>query len=100
MCTIYPNLLFVLTGNELPMRKICDVVVGESCILIGTTFKQMELQPSILKELSDELNLPPQPLTENFTADDDVLFLEDMLQRIQLIGGIKAADFVTGMWKC
>lgn len=83
-------------GNDLPVRQVCDVVTGETCILIGTAFKQMELQPSILKELNDELNLPPQPLTENFTSDDDVLFLEDMLQRIQLIGDIKAADFVTG----
>lgn len=78
------------------VRQICDVVTGEKCILVGTIFKQMELQPSILKELSDELNLPPQPITDNYTSTEDALFLEDMLQRIQLIGNINVDDYVTG----
>lgn len=72
------------------------MVLGENCILLGTIFKQMALQPSILKELSDELNLPPQPVTDNYTSEDDTLYLEDMLQRIILIGNIKPSDFVTG----
>lgn len=54
------------------------------------------MQPSILKELSDELNLPPQPVTDNYTSEEDVLYLEDMLQRIILTGDINADEFVTG----
>lgn len=65
-------------------------------MLLGTIFKQMPLQPSILKELGEELNIPTQPVMDNFTSDEDVLILEDMLQRIVLIGDIKADNFVTG----
>ncbi|XP_067928589.1 DNA polymerase delta subunit 2-like [Watersipora subatra] len=84
-------------GSDVPIRQICDVVLGERCVLLGTIFKQMPLQPSILKELGEELNIPTQPVMDNFTSDEDVLILEDMLQRIVLIGDIKADNFVTGV---
>ena len=85
-----------IEGNELPIRQICDVKPAEKCIILGTTFKHMELQPSILKELSDELNIEPQPVVANYTSEDDVLYLEDMLQRIVLTGEVKDGEFVTG----
>jgi len=73
------------------------VVSGETCILIGTIFKEMKLQPSVLKELSDDLNLLPQPIRDNYTSEDGVLYLEDMLQRIVLVGDIVGDELVTGM---
>lgn len=91
-------LICFILGVDIPVRQICDVAAGERCILMGTTFKEMALQPSILKELSDELNLPPQPITDNYTSEEDVLYLEDMLQRIALVGSIKAEEFVTGIF--
>lgn len=85
------------SGTNLPIRQVCSVVQGEECILIGTLFKQMNLQPSILKELSDEIDVPiPSVAAENFTSDDDTLYLEDMLQRIVLVGDINKNDLVTG----
>lgn len=58
----------------------------------------MELQPNILKELGEETDVPVQPVSgTNFTADDDVLYLEDTLQRITLVGNINHEEYVTGM---
>lgn len=97
ICLVLNRLkLSFVAGSSVPIRQICDVTTNETCILLGTTFKQMQLQPSILKELSDELNVPTQPMTDTYTADDDVLYLEDMLQRIVLIGDINTDQFVTG----
>ena len=90
------SLSWIFVGEDLPIRQVCDVVTGEESILRGTIFKQMELQPSILKELGDDLNIPVQPITNNFTSGDDVLYLEDMLQRIALVGNISIDEFVTG----
>lgn len=55
------------------------------------------MKPSILKEVSEENKLIPLPTRFNFVDDDDILILEDELNRIRLIGDIDIHQIATGV---
>ncbi|CAL1543262.1 unnamed protein product [Lymnaea stagnalis] len=84
-------------GKGIPQRKLHGLNSDERCIVIGTLFKHMELQPSILKEVSEEHNLMPQPIKSRYTDSKDKLIIEDELQRIILVGQLKCQSSVTGV---
>ncbi|OWF46452.1 DNA polymerase delta subunit 2-like [Mizuhopecten yessoensis] len=84
-------------GKDVNVKKLHELQNNEKCVIIGTLFKHMELQPSILKEISEEHNLMPQPLRTRFVNDTDKLILEDELQRIILLGKIDTPTSVTGV---
>ncbi|XP_006832317.1 PREDICTED: DNA polymerase delta subunit 2 [Chrysochloris asiatica] len=83
-------------GSGVRVRKLCELQPGEDCCVVGTLFKAMQLQPSILQEVSEEHNLLPQPPRNKYIHPDDELILEDELQRIKLEGTIPVPTLVTG----
>lgn len=49
-------------GESYKVLKLCELRERDTmCIIIGTLFKLQKLKPSILKELSDQLEIIPQP---------------------------------------
>lgn len=48
-------------SNTYKILKLCELQnKATTCIIVGTIFKHQELKPSILKELSDKLEIIPQ----------------------------------------
>ncbi|KAK6645537.1 hypothetical protein RUM43_001814 [Polyplax serrata] len=86
-------------GKNIPIRKLTDLTEenDEKCIVIGTLFKHQELKPSILKEISEEQQVTPQPVISNFMSENDELVLEDEMQRIKLEGNINVKKMITGI---
>lgn len=84
-------------GSDIVVKKLHELNSDEKCVVIGTLFKHMELQPNILKEISTEHGLLPQPVGSKFTSVEDKLILEDELQRIILVGELKPENAVTGV---
>ncbi|KAG6442231.1 DNA polymerase delta subunit 2 [Manduca sexta] len=86
-------------SNKFKILKLCELrEKNYTCVVIGTLFKHQKLKPSILKELSDQLEIIPQPARTHFVHDSDSLVLEDELQRIKLVGDcIDIHQIVTGV---
>lgn len=55
------------------------------------------MKPSILRDISEENQLAPQPPRFHFVDETDTLVLEDERQRIRLIGSMDVHQFVTGI---
>jgi len=59
----------------------------DDILIVGTMFKQQELKPSILKELSEDGGLELEPTNTKYTSDNDTLVLEDETMRVKLDTG-------------
>ena len=44
-------------GDNVKVHQLSEIKQDEHCVIIGTMFRKMELQPSILKEISYEVYL-------------------------------------------
>jgi len=85
---------------DVPIVQLNDLQMGKQCIIIGTLFKQMQLKPNILRELSEDVHLPTKAERKRYVHKTDVLFLEDNTQRIVLTGAIAPKGSVTGTVVC
>lgn len=77
-------------------KQLAEVKGNEKCVVIGTLFKKMELKPNILKEISEEHNLMPQPPRVKYADDGDELVIEDESERVVITGNIPVGNVVTG----
>ncbi|XP_037825620.1 DNA polymerase delta subunit 2 [Lucilia sericata] len=86
-------------GSKVPIKKLCDLRedTEEECIIIGTIYKHQAHKPSILKEISEENQLAPQPPRENYSDPEDKVILEDELQRVRLHGKVRSEEMATGI---
>lgn len=86
-------------GKNYPIKKISELNEDsqEKCIIIGTLFKDQDLKPSILKEISEDNQLVPLPPRSNYNDESDALILEDELQRIKLEGKVNVQESITGI---
>ncbi|KAI8426331.1 hypothetical protein MSG28_005195, partial [Choristoneura fumiferana] len=59
---ILDSVIFKKWSNKYKILKLCELREKDTtCIIVGTLFKLQELKPSILKQLSDQLEIIPQP---------------------------------------
>ncbi|XP_075166163.1 DNA polymerase delta subunit 2 [Haematobia irritans] len=86
-------------GKKVPIKKLCDLREEneEECIIIGTIYKHQAHKPSILKEISEENQLAPQPPRQHYSDPEDKVILEDELQRVRLHGNVKCEELATGI---
>lgn len=69
-----------------------------SCIIIGTIFKRMKMQPDVVEELSrGDFHVKCERYLGHYANPEDKLVLEDSEESIALAGNIKPGDFVTGV---
>lgn len=102
-CVFFSEQIILLNiirkGDRYEIKKMADLREDnpEKCVIIGTTFVHQKLKPSILREISEETQLAPQPIRQNFADLTDTLILEDEVQRIQLLGDFSVDQYVTGI---
>lgn len=92
----------LLKWNDMyPLVKLRDLSEShyDTCVVIGTIFKDQKLKPSVLKQLAEAEQLVPPPVFSGkfLTDESDRLFLEDEGQRYLLEGCIDASKLVTGV---
>ncbi|TDG53270.1 hypothetical protein AWZ03_000085 [Drosophila navojoa] len=88
-------------GTQVPIMKLCELRGEQNvqCIIIGTIYKHQAHKPSILRDISEENQLAPQPQRQNYSEPEDKLILEDELQRVRLQGGefLESHKLATGI---
>lgn len=81
-------------AKNVPLEQLNSALGKQEVFVIGTLFKLMPKQPSILRELENDSD---QTDNDNFTSDEDSLILHETDENVKLIGEIKVHEYVTGI---
>ncbi|XP_053954084.1 DNA polymerase delta subunit 2 [Anastrepha ludens] len=86
-------------GSSHSVKKLCELREDqtEQCIIIGTIYKHQNHKPSILREISEENQLAPQPPRKYYADLEDKIILEDELQRVRLCGKVDGRYLASGV---
>lgn len=88
------------TSTNKPMTSTQNEQPEEAglCIVIGTIFKRMRLQPDVVEELSrGDFHVKFERYLGHYTSPDDTLVLQDADESILLVGNINPKRYVTGV---
>lgn len=80
-----------LDVENVPLEQLSAALGNKQVFIIGTLFKHMPKQPSILKE-DESFNE-----TKNYTSDTDSLILHGIDENITIVGDIDTHEHVTGI---
>lgn len=87
------------SGRVSVLSKVIDLKAdGHECVVIGTLLKILGAKPDLFDALASEMGVTPmEQVLQPLATKDDELLLEDESGRVQLVGDINAAMFVTGV---
>uniref|UniRef100_A0A6B2G3K9 DNA polymerase delta small subunit (Trinotate prediction) n=1 Tax=Myxobolus squamalis TaxID=59785 RepID=A0A6B2G3K9_MYXSQ len=77
-----------------PMDNLND---GQKVAVYGIIYKQMKLQHTALKEIEKNLKMEPIEYLDDYTSNDDKIFIEDEFQRLELLNLKNPNNFVSGV---
>jgi len=85
--------------NNVPLEQLNASLGSKDVFVIGTIFKSMPKQPSILREIegNDSLTRESETADVNFTTPEDTLVLHETDENVQVVGDIDADQHVTGI---
>lgn len=84
--------------KNVPLEQLNSSLGTTSVFVIGTLFKLMSQQPSILKELEENKSIGGcADACANFTSDTDSLILQETDENVQVVGEIDVHMHVTGI---
>ena len=83
---------------DVPRRGVLELREGETCVVVGTVYKDMKDKPIILDEYAKDFNREEETrrARETYTREDDRLEFEDDGARVKLVG-VDAGRLVTGV---
>lgn len=79
------------TVKYLPIEELNASLGSTEVYVVGTLFKVMPAQPSILKDEQESID------GENFTSDKDSMILHEIDENVQVIGELDVHSHVTGI---
>lgn len=86
-------------GRIAVLSKVIDLKADDQeCVVIGTLLKTLDAKPDLFQALMSESGVSLiESMTQPLATDEDKLLLEDESGRVQLVGEIDVARYVTGV---